>query len=77
MTFLEKLWKMWENLDISNLSQQKGEQTSWCQNQIVILQGSSRNSRIDIEMKKNPKIPVNKPAYLGLPILELSKILIY
>ena len=25
MQFLEKLWKMWENLEISNLSQQKDE----------------------------------------------------
>ena len=25
MQFLEKLWKMWENLEIPNLSQQKEE----------------------------------------------------
>ena len=37
MLLLEKLWKMWENLDILNLLQQKEEETIWCQNQIVIL----------------------------------------
>ena len=26
---------------------------------------------------KNTKIPMNRPAYLGLPILELSKIVMY
>ena len=32
---------------------------------------------IAIEMKKNPQIFMNKPVYLGLSILELSKILMY
>ena len=26
MQFLEKLWKMWENIEILNLQQQKGEE---------------------------------------------------
>ena len=38
MQFLEKLWKMLENREILNLSQQKEEETIWCQNQIIILQ---------------------------------------
>ena len=29
---LEKLWKMWENIEILNLSQQKKEETIWCNN---------------------------------------------
>ena len=28
----EKLWKMWENIEILNLSQQKKEETIWCNN---------------------------------------------
>ena len=32
-----KLWKMQENLEILNLSQQKEKGTIWCQNQIIIL----------------------------------------
>ena len=36
MQFLEKLWIMWENIEILNLSQQKKEETNWCQNQIII-----------------------------------------
>ena len=37
-TGLEKKLKMWENIEISDLSQQKEEETAWCQNQIIILQ---------------------------------------
>ena len=29
---LEKLWKMWENIEILNLSQQKKDETIWCNN---------------------------------------------
>ena len=29
---LEKLWKMWEHIEILNLSQQKKEETIWCNN---------------------------------------------
>ena len=42
MQFLEKLWKMLENIEILNLSQQKEEETIWCQNQIIILQSFSQ-----------------------------------
>ena len=38
---LEKLWKMLENIEILNLSQQKEEETIWCQNQIIMLQSFS------------------------------------
>ena len=34
---LEKLWKMWENIEILNLSQQKKEETICCQNQIAYI----------------------------------------
>ena len=42
MQFLKKLWKMLENIEILNLSQQKEEETIWCQNQIIILQSFSQ-----------------------------------
>ena len=29
-TVLEGLWKMWENIEMLNLSQQKEKQTIWC-----------------------------------------------
>ena len=41
---LEKLWKMLENIEILNLSQQKEEETIWCQNQIIILQSFSQKT---------------------------------
>ena len=40
---LEKLWKMWENIEILILSQQKEEDTIWCRNQIIKLQSFSQN----------------------------------
>ena len=36
--FAKKLGKMWENIEILNLSQQKEEETIWCQKQIIVLQ---------------------------------------
>ena len=41
MQFLEKLLKMQGNINILNLSQQKGE-TVWYQTQIMILQSFSQ-----------------------------------
>ena len=68
MHFSEKLWKMWENIEILNLSQQKEEWTTWFQNQIIIVKNFSH--------KKKTEILKNKPVYLGLLIPELiSKIL--
>ena len=37
-TGLEKKLKIWENIEISDLPQQKEEKNAWCQNQIIILQ---------------------------------------
>ena len=36
--FAKNLGKMWENIEILNLSQQKEEETIWCQKQIIVLQ---------------------------------------
>ena len=38
MQFLEKLWKMLENIEILNLPQQKEEGATGCENQIITLQ---------------------------------------
>ena len=38
MQFLEKLWKMWGNIEIFNFPQQKEEGIIKYQNQIIILQ---------------------------------------
>ena len=76
MHFLEKPWKMWENIEIQNLSQQKEEETIWCQNQIIIVQSFSQKNLLPIEIKK-PEILMNKPVYLGYSILGLRKILMY
>ena len=51
MQFLEKLWKMLENIEILNLSEQKEEETKFYQNQIVMLQIFSKK----IVIKKPPK----------------------
>ena len=44
MLFLEKLCKMWENIEILNLSQQKGKGIIKYQNQTFILQNFSQKS---------------------------------
>ena len=51
------------------LKQQKQEETICCQNQIIILQSFLQKI---LEMKKT-QILMNKPVYLGLPMLDLSK----
>ena len=53
MQFLEKLWKMLENIEILNLSQQKEEETIWYQNQIIILQGFFYRKCISCRNEKN------------------------
>ena len=60
------------NIEILNLSQWKEEETIWCQNQIIILQSFSQNIYWQQKPRKT-QILLNKPLYLGLSILELSK----
>ena len=52
MPFLVKLWKMSENIDILNLSQQKEEKSIWCQKQTVILKSFHRKSSNNENGKK-------------------------
>ena len=49
---LEKLWKMWENIEILNLLQQKEEETICCQNQIIILQSILTEKLLAIDNKQ-------------------------
>ena len=44
MQLLEKQCNMWENVEISNLSQQKKGETIWCHNQIIIVQSFSHKN---------------------------------
>ena len=53
MPFLEKLWKMLENIDLLNLSQQKEEETICCQNQIIIYKVFHRKFISNRSEKKN------------------------
>ena len=58
------------------MSQQNEEETIWYQNQTIIIQMFSQNIFKQQKWKKT-KVLINKPAYLGLSILDLSKILMY
>ena len=56
---------MRENIEILNLSQQKEEETTWCQNHIICHTTKFfRGNLLAIEMKKI-QILMNKPVYLG------------
>ena len=60
---------MWENIEILNLSQKKEEETMEVDWYIKMFFTERQWKKIEILM--------NKPVYLGLSILELSKILMY
>ena len=51
MQFLAKLWKILENTEVLNLSQQKEEGTIQYQNQIIITQNFFTKHFLAIEMK--------------------------
>ena len=71
MRFSEKLWKMWKNIEILKLSQQKEEK-------ITKLSFNKIFHRIFIgNRNEKTQILMNKPVYLGLSILDWSKTLIY
>ena len=64
---MEKLWKMWENVERLNSSQQKEEKN------YLIPQTNFHTTKFFTEkllvigMKKT-EIPMNKPVYSGLPL---------
>ena len=55
MQFLEKLCKMWENIEILNLSQQKEERIIQYHNPIIIPQNFSQNIYKQQKWKKKKK----------------------
>ena len=67
---MEKLWKMWENVEILKLTQGKVSVPN-CQITKFFTEHLSA-----LEMKKT-EILADKPVYLGFSILEIRKILIY
>ena len=67
MKFSEKMWK--------NSSHQKGEENIWCQKQSIIIKKFSQ--KIYQQQNGKNEMLMNKPVYLGLSILELSKMLMY
>ena len=74
MQFLEKLWKMWENIEILNLSLQKEEGTIYYLNKLSHHQVFHKTS---ISNKNKERDAMIKTVYLGLIMLQLSKILMY
>ena len=73
MQFWKKLWKMWENTEILNLSQKVRRK-----NYLVPEPTYHTTTKKAKQNKKNnPEILINKLVCLVLSILELSKILRY
>ena len=73
MQLLEKLWKMWESIEILNLERRS----------IYLVSEPSYHTTnfftenlLAIEMRKT-QILTNKPVYLGLSILDISKTVMY
>ena len=75
MQFLEKLWKIWENIEILNFE-------ILSRRNYLVTESNYHITKFFTEYllakgTKKTEIIMNKPVYLGLAILELSKILIY
>ena len=72
MLFWKKLWKMWENIEIHNRQEKKlfSSRTKLSYYKIFYVKSiSNRNGKTQMSM--------NKPVYLGLSILDLSKTVMY
>ena len=69
---MENFQKHW---DIKHVTTTKKEESIWYQTQITITQSFLQNS-FGYRNKKT-QILTNKPVYLGLSILELSKTITY
>ena len=75
MLFLEKLWKMWENIDIKLVKTERRRNYLVSEPNYHSKKFFTENV-LAKEMKKN-QILINKPVYLGLLILDLSKTAMY
>ena len=77
MHFLEILWKkMRKHRDIKLFSTERRRNLSVSEPNYNTTKFFTENL-LAIEKKKETEILMNKPVYLGLSILELSKILMY
>ena len=75
MRFLEKQWKILENRDIKLVTTDKKRSKLVSEPNYHTINYISEDLSI-IEMNKT-KVKMNKPIYLGLSILEISKILMH
>ena len=75
MRFLEKQWKILENRDIKLVTTDKKRSKLVSEPNYHTINYISEDLSI-IEMNKT-KVKMNKPIYLGLSILEITKILMY
>ena len=75
MQFLENLCKMWENIDIKLVTTKIRRNYLVSEPNFKTKKLSTQNL-LAAEIKKT-EILTNKPVYLGLSILELSKLLLY
>ena len=64
---MEKLWKMWENVERLNSSQQKEEKNHLIPQTNFHTTKFFTEKLLVIGMKKT-EILMNKPVYLGLPL---------
>ena len=77
MQFSEKLWKMWEKIETLNLPEQKKRGNYLVPESKYHTTKFFPEHLLAMETKETTEILMNKPVYLGLPVLELSKILMY
>ena len=75
MQYLEKQWKILENRDIKLVTTDKKRKKLVSEPNYHTINYISEDLSI-IEMN-DTKVEMNKPIYLGLPILDISKILMY
>ena len=75
MAFLEKPWKMLEKAEISLVTIENRTNNLVTEPNYHIMKFFTE-TLLSKELKKN-QIYMNKPAYLGLPIIEFSKIVMY
>ena len=71
---MERQWKMLENTDIKLVTTDK-KRSKLVSEPNYTINYISEDLTI-MEMKRT-KVNMNKPIYLGLPILEISKLLMY
>ena len=77
MHFLEKLWKICENIKVFKLVTTERRRNYLVSEQNHYTTTFVTENLLEMEIKKKTEILMNKPVYSGLSILELSKILMH